>query len=117
MLKPLLILSALVACACVSAKSSSTNSAPNGGAIFRASRCADCHATDLTGSKAGPSLEGLSANWTRSELTEFLADPAAVVSKDARLGALNMQYSQDMPAYDDLSSKQRDALAGWLLTK
>lgn len=115
MLKPLLILTALAAGACVS--SSSAGSTPSGVAIFRASRCADCHGSDLTGSKAGPSLEGLSAHWTRSELAAFLADPSAVASKDARLSALDLEYDQDMPAFGDLTDKERDALAGWLLTK
>jgi mono/diheme cytochrome c family protein len=117
MFKPLLITLALTAAltACLSdGRSSSTVS---GSAIFHASRCADCHGKDLAGSKAGPSLLGLADRWQRDDLAAFLADPDAVVSRDARLGALDMEYPQDMPAFGDLTDREREALASWLLTK
>jgi len=107
---------ALLVAACASTGGES-NSAPSGSALFRVARFGDCHGGDLAGTDGAPSLLGLAANWQRDALAEFLNDPAPVMAKDARLAALDLTYSAEMPGCPDLTSAQREALAGSLLTR
>ncbi len=116
MFKALPIAVVLLAAACVSNNSGGA-SAPSGLALFRVAQCGDCHGTDLAGTERGPSLKGLAKNWQQDTLAAFLGDPQTVISKDARLAALDMSYSEEMPGCPDLSDIQRGALASWLLTR
>jgi len=105
---------ALLAAACASTGS---DSAPSGSALFRVAQCSDCHGSDLAGTIGAPSLLGLAANWEQDSLADFLNDPTPVMAKDARLAALDLAYSEEMPGCPDLTNAQREALAGWLLTR
>ncbi len=90
----------------------------SGAEIYRLQNCANCHGEEREGTRRGPPLAGLSANWSAERLAEYLADPPAMVANDARLAAYDEQYgSSDMGRYDNLDLALRSTLAAWLLAE
>lgn len=90
----------------------------SGAEIYRLQNCANCHGEEREGTRRGPPLAGLRANWNAERLAEYLVDPPAMVARDARLVAYDEQYgSSDMGRYDNLDLGQRSTLAAWLLAE
>jgi len=83
--------------------------------IVEVSRCTSCHGENLEGSEKAPSLANLQANWDRSSLAAFLADPEAARAKNPRLQIFDTMYGSPMPSYDHLTLAHRTTLAAWLL--
>jgi uncharacterized membrane protein len=71
-------------------------------------RCAFCHATDSTDSKVGPGLKGLFS----SEQFPVTHLPASRESVQRQL----RRPLKDMPAFDQLSKEETDALTAYLET-
>ena len=87
----------------------------SGDVIFELQNCANCHGPAREGTRLGPPLAGLTAHWTREPLAEYLADPRAMVAREARLAELDKAWSSDMGPYANLSHGERLVLADWLL--
>lgn len=63
------------------------------------SGCARCHASDLSGTTLGPSLEGMDRFWDQATLRAFLADPDSFRTRDPRLRRVAEQYPAPMPTF------------------
>ena len=88
-----------------------------GDLIYELQNCANCHGENGEGNMLGPPLARLSSHWTAEELTEYLADPDAMLAGDERLQGIAKGYSGQMSRYDNLSLEQRRVLAEWLLAR
>jgi len=104
------VLPLLAACAMSQPAANAT-----GQEIYASANCADCHGDDFEGRFLGPSLKDVASHWNPTDLASFLTAPENFIQSDPRLGALNDDYWFDMPAYEKLSLRHRDALALWLL--
>lgn len=111
----LLLLSSLVATAACSLRRQPPPGA-DGAEIYRLQNCANCHGDAREGTRRGPPLAGLRANWDSARLAEYLADPASMVARDPRLMTLDERFGGiQMGRYDNLDLAQRTTLAQWLL--
>ena len=88
-----------------------------GAEIYKASACATCHGEDLSGTGLAPTLVGLSANWTPDALAKFLGSPDPARVRSSRQAKLDLEFSADMPTYDNLSAEELIRLAGFLLAE
>ena len=86
-----------------------------GAALFAQETCADCHGADGAGGTLGPALETLSAHWTVSDLSAYLADPRQFLHSDERLVRLGQRYIMPMPDFRGLDEATRLVLAEHLL--
>ncbi|MEQ1891078.1 MAG: cytochrome c [Planctomycetota bacterium] len=89
----------------------------SGDVIYELQNCANCHGPAREGTRLAPPLAGLAAHWTRDSLAEYLADPRAMVAREARLKELDKAWSSDMGPYANLSHEERLVLADWLLLR
>jgi cytochrome c2 len=110
---PLLLLP-LLALSCSSRRDPPAGA--SGGEIYRLQNCANCHGDAREGTRLGPALRSLKAHWDPERLARYFADPRAMLAEDARLRALEQEYSGDMDRYDNLSLGQRRTLAWWLIS-
>lgn len=84
-------------------------------AVFR-QRCAVCHAP-RAGARVGwegPSLEQVTRRHDRAWMEAWLADPQALVARDARARRLRDRYGYTMPAQRSLTLAEFQALWAWL---
>lgn len=88
----------------------------SGSEIYRLQNCANCHGDAREGTRNGPALRSLKAHWDPERLARYFDDPRAMVAEDARLQALDQEYSGDMGRYDNLNLGQRRTLAWWLIS-
>lgn len=113
-LRPSLLLLPLLTLACSFRRDPPPGA--SGAEIYRLQNCANCHGDKREGTRNGPPLRGLAAHWDAERLARYFADPRALVAEDARLRALDQEYSGDMGRYDNLNLGQRRTLAWWLIS-
>ena len=110
----LLALPALIA-ACGKYDKENSQSHP-GRAVFMKGKCALCHGEGAEGSTRAPRLSDLEEHFSRKQLIEYLNDPDAYISKDARLSERQSSFSGSMPKFHYLGADQLQLLADYLLT-
>lgn len=115
MLRAFVYLAPLVLASCLGRKPVPPGA--TGEEIYALQNCRLCHAEDGSGTKRGPALGDLRANWTVERLVEYLFDPQPVVDADERLRALDEQFSLPMPRYHNLTEEQRRELGHFLLER
>lgn len=89
--------------------------AQDGAVLFR-SNCASCHA--LNKNLTGPALAGFAGRgpWAdRKQLYAWVHNPVAFMAKDPYTQALKVQYGSVMQAFPNLSDKEIDAIADYLV--
>jgi mono/diheme cytochrome c family protein len=93
------------------------SSPPSGAALFRRSRCIDCHGDQGQGSANGPALEKIGSKWSVELLTEFIGDPEKFRMSDARLDEISVRHNSRMTPFDTLPTSDRRALATYLISE
>ena len=86
-----------------------------GARLYTDSGCARCHGADFSGTRLGPPLKGLKANWTTESLARYLEQPAGFRRSD-RLKALHEKYRITMPQFD-MAPEERKILVKYVLEK
>jgi cytochrome c553 len=78
--------------------------------------CRSCHGGELQGTRMGPALTGLSANWTRDELLNYLRNPNSFMEK-ARFKKFREEYPGIMmPSFGNVEVKDLGKISDYLLT-
>ena len=78
------------------------------------SGCGRCHGSDLSGTRLGPRLTDLKANWNVETLEAYRARPEAVRGDHARLDSLARHFPAPMPQFV-MADSVRKALVTYLL--
>lgn len=76
--------------------------------------CMDCHGDNLEGTDSAPSLYKLSEYWTTDELVKYLNKPFDYLSSE-RIQNYKEEFGSIMPSFDDVSEKEREIIAVYLL--
>lgn len=84
--------------------------------ILASNRCYVCHGRDLNGSGMAPSLAKVGENWKKPSLVSYFQNPTAFLNNQ-RMAALKDQYNRSMPAFENLSQEELNALADYLLNR
>lgn len=98
------------------AESNQTTTAISVENILANNRCYICHGRDLQGSGMGPSLAKVGENWKKPSLVSYFQNPTAFLNNQ-RMVALKDQYNRDMPAFENLTQEELNALADYLINK
>ncbi len=88
----------------------------NAESILANNRCYICHGRDLSGTGMGPSLAHVKDNWKKPSLISYFQNPQAFLNNQ-RMVALKDQYNRNMPAFENLSQEELNALADYLLKR
>lgn len=79
--------------------------------------CTNCHGQNLEGTKMGPALANLSSHWNKTELTNYLRNPAAY-SNNARFKSYKQQYPNViMPAFGNVNVQELGKISEYLLSR
>lgn len=85
--------------------------------MYRNWGCVTCHGDDGHGSPKGPGLRGISSNWNKALLIEYLENPGEFRKRDPRLGELSRKYFPiSMPLPEGLTERERALIADYLLS-
>ncbi len=88
-----------------------------GADLYNSLNCADCHGKNMEGTNMAPSLLGLKANWSKTELINYLRNPSDYRNTD-RIKKLHKKYPNSiMPQFDGTDVKKLGILAEYLLSK
>ena len=88
----------------------------SGADLARRLGCLGCHGTDLKGTRMGPSLIGLSQNWSRDNLINYLRNPNSYMDSD-RFKAYKEKYPGIiMPSFNNIDIKDLGRISDYLLT-
>jgi len=79
--------------------------------------CTDCHGIDLKGTKKGPELKNISANFSRQQLINYLRNPSSFMNSD-RFKKYRKQYPEMlMPGFGNKDVKDLGKIADFLLSR
>ena len=73
-----------------------------GAAVFQSRGCMNCHSLHGTGGTFGPALDTIGRKLTKEQIEHYVQNPKAVNPKAM------------MPPQNELSDKEREAVAGFL---
>lgn len=78
--------------------------------------CITCHGNDLQGTAKAPTLYGLSSNYSRDKLINYLRNPNSFMDSD-RFKEFKQKYRNViMPAYNNKDVKDLGRIADYLLS-
>lgn len=77
--------------------------------------CLNCHGSDLSGTKLGPSLFTAKEYWSRDDLINYLRNPSSFGSND-RITEYKKEFGQTMmPSYSNLDVKELGKITDYIL--
>ena len=77
--------------------------------------CVNCHGSDLSGTKMGPSLHSVKENWSRDKLINYLRNPSSFMSAD-RFKEYQKQYpGVIMPSFGNIEVKELGKISEYLM--
>lgn len=77
--------------------------------------CVNCHGSDLTGTKMGPSLHNISQYWSRDKLINYLRNPSSFMDSE-RFKEYQQKYiNVMMPSFNQISPKELGKISEYLL--
>ena len=89
----------------------------SGEELFSGFGCANCHGSDLKGTKLAPALVNLKEFWGRDNLINYLRNPSSFMEND-RFKEYRKNYPGTMmPSFGNKDIKQLGKLADFLLEK
>lgn len=87
-----------------------------GAELFKNNGCVNCHGTDLHGTSSGPSLVAAKEFWKRTELINYLRNPASFGDTE-RIQKYKHKYSRiTMPSFNNLDVKDLGKIADYVLS-
>jgi cytochrome c551/c552 len=84
--------------------------------LLGSNRCFTCHGKDLNGTGMGPSLAKVGDNWKKVSLVSYFQNPKAFLN-NTRMAVLKEQYNRDMPAQEQMTMEELEAVAEYLLNR